>query len=557
MTTPPHNIEAEQSVIGGILLNNDVLPNVLEILGGGEFYRAAHRIIFAAVMQLFEKNEPCDSVTLVELLRSQRKLEEAGGASYLASLIERVPSSVNTAQYTRIVQEKYIRRQTLKIAQQLVDSVATGNEPIEELIGKTSYKLANIEFSGQSNYFKDQRSLIKAGIDRIEARAKHPSYVSGVPTPFRKLNQLTNGLQPSDLVILAGRPSMGKSAIAQQMSEYAAQQAGPVAIFSLEMDTTSLMDRSFASNAQIPSQKVRSGHLGEADWSRLVATAGKLSSLPILTNDAPSLTAQQIRFLARQAKARMGGLALVVIDYLQLVRPEGTGRQRYLEVGETPRTLKQMARELKVPVLLLSQLNRSCEARENKRPLLSDLRESGDIEQDADVVMFIYRDEYYCHLCSKGKKSECTKGHQGLAEIIVASIWRLKPMQKKAGFSILELMVTIGILAILAAVSLPGFIQWRAGAQLSYAAQDIYSNFQKAKVEAAIGRVREALKKSDMQEIKSATEALTTVWHEAAGKMYQQTSAQAQSGSPREEQAGTEEKKDEGKAVDADYEVMN
>jgi replicative DNA helicase len=377
-------------------------------------------MIFAAAVELFEKNEPCDSVTLVELLRSQKKLDKAGGTTYLASLIERVPSSANTAQYARIVQEKYIRRQALKIAQQLVDSVATGNEPIEELIAQTSYELANIEFSGQSNHFKDQRSLIKEGIERIEARAKHPSYVSGVPTPFRKLNQLTNGLQPSDLVILAGRPSMGKSAIAQQIGEYVAEKAGPVVFFTLEMDAESLMDRSFASNAQIPSQKVRSGHLGEADWSRLVATAGKLSSLPILTNDAPSLTAQQIRFLSRQAKARMGDLALVTVDYLGLIRSEETGKQRYLEVGEVTRTLKQLARELKVPVLLLSQLNRSCEARENKRPLLSDLRESGDIEQDADVVMFIYRDEYYCHRCSKGKKSECTKGHESIAEIIVA-----------------------------------------------------------------------------------------------------------------------------------------
>jgi replicative DNA helicase len=213
---------------------------------------------------------------------------------------------------------------------------------------------------------------------------------------------------------------MGKSAIAQQISEYVAQKAGPVALFSLEMDADSLTDRSFASRARIPSQKIRSGHLEADDWARLVVAAGKLSNLPILTNDSPSLTAQQIRFLTRQAKTRMDGLALVVIDYLGLIRPEGKGKQRYLEVGETTRTLKQMARELKVPVLLLSQLNRSCEARENKRPLLSDLRESGDIEQDADVVMFIYRDEYYCPFCSKGKKSKCAKGHGGLAEVIIA-----------------------------------------------------------------------------------------------------------------------------------------
>jgi replicative DNA helicase len=192
-----------------------------------------------------------------------------------------------------------------------------------------------------------------------------------------------------------------------------------VVFFSLEMDADSLMDRSLASCSRIPSQRIRSGNLQEADWSQLVAAASKLANLPILTNDSPSLTAQQIRFLARQAKASMGGLALVVIDYLQLLRPDRREKQRYLEVGETTRTLKQLARELKVPVLLLSQLNRSCESRENKRPLLSDLRESGDIEQDADLVMFIYRDEYYCAFCSK-KKADCPKGHQGLAEVIVA-----------------------------------------------------------------------------------------------------------------------------------------
>jgi replicative DNA helicase len=262
-------------------------------------------------------------------------------------------------------------------------------------------------------------TLAKEGITRIEVRANSPDHVSGVPTPWFKLNQLTNGLQSSDLIILAGRPSMGKSAIAQQIGEHVATHAGPVAIFSLEMDADSLMDRFFASSARIPSQRIRSGHLHEADWPRLVRVAGKFANLPILTNDSPSLTANQIRFLARQAKARMDGLSLVVIDYLQLLRPDRREKQRYLEVGETTRTLKQLARELEVPMLLLSQLNRSCEARENKRPLLSDLRESGDIEQDSDLVMFVYRDEYYCAFCSK-KEAGCSKGHQGLAEIIVA-----------------------------------------------------------------------------------------------------------------------------------------
>jgi replicative DNA helicase len=212
---------------------------------------------------------------------------------------------------------------------------------------------------------------------------------------------------------------MGKSAIAQQIAQYVAEKEGPVAFFSLEMDADSLTERSFASCARIPSQRIRSGHLDDSDWPRLVRTAGELSGLPILTNDTPSVTAQQIRFLARQAKARMSGLALVVIDYLQLIRSDRREKQRYLEVGEITRTLKCLARELDAPILLLSQLNRSCESREDKRPLLSDLRESGDIEQDSDVVLFIYRDEYYCHLCSQGRKPDCKRGHANIAEILV------------------------------------------------------------------------------------------------------------------------------------------
>ena len=416
----PHNIEAEQSLLGGIIISKHLPPDI-EIRPEW-FYRAAHRTIFSTMLEMDSKGLEIDSVTLSDALETKSQLAEIGGGSYIASLLERTPSLSNKAlrAYSRIVREKAIRRSTISVTQDAMHKATNEDQPIEETISQIFSDLANIEYSVGKNQFKDMRSLAKEGITRIEARAKHPDFVSGVPTPFNKLNQLTNGLQSSDLIIVAGRPSMGKSAIAQQIGEHAAEHAGPVAIFSLEMDADSLLDRAFASGAKIPSQCIRSGHLQETDWPRLTRVAGKLANLSILTNDSPSLTAQEIRFLARQAKARMGGLALVVIDYLQLLRPDRREKQRYREVGEITRTLKQMARELKVPVLLLSQLNRSCEARENKRPLLSDLRESGDIEQDADVVMFIYRDEYYCHLCSKGKKSGCTKGHGGLAEVIVA-----------------------------------------------------------------------------------------------------------------------------------------
>lgn len=415
-----YNIEAEQSILGGIILSEHLPPDI-EIRPEW-FYRAAHRTIFSAILELDTKGHEINSVTLVDKLKAKDKLEEAGGGTYLATLIERTPSHSNQSVegYARIVREKAVRRKTISTIRGVIEKVVNEEQPIEETIAQLSIDLANIEYSGGNNHFRDMRTLAKEGIARIEARAKHPNFVSGVPTPFKKLNQITNGFQRSDLIVVAGRPSMGKSALGQQIVHCAAENVGPAVIFSLEMDSDSLVDRSFASGSRIPSQRIRSGHLDETDWSRLVATAGALADLPILTNDSPSLTAQQIRFLARQAKARMGGLALVVIDYLQLIRTERREKQRYLEVGEITRTLKQMARELKAPVLLLSQLNRSCETRENKRPLLSDLRESGDIEQDADVVMFIYRDEYYCSLCLKGQKSQCTKGHQGLAEIIVA-----------------------------------------------------------------------------------------------------------------------------------------
>ncbi len=416
---PPHNLDAESSLIGGILLSGAIPPDV-EIRPEW-FYRGAHRVIFSTMLGLDAQGEPIDSVSLNNALRERKKLDDVGGASYIAHLMDLTPSltSESLANYARIIKEKAVRRSTISLLHGAMEMVTDEEQPIEEVIARISSELTNVEYCGTNTHFTDMRTLVKDGIRRIEARTKHPNYVSGAPTPFVGLNKLTNGLQDGDLIVLAGRPSMGKSAIAQQIAEHVAQ-AGPVAIFTLEMDADSLADRSLSSRAKIPSQLIQSGHLKAEDWTRLVHAAGDLAELPILANDSPSLTAQQIRFLARQAKARMKGLALVTIDYLQLIRSDRREKQRYLEIGETTRTMKALARELKVPVLLLSQLNRSCESRENKRPLLSDLRESGDIEQDADLVLLLYQDQHYCQFCAKGKKSECTKGHAGLAEVNIA-----------------------------------------------------------------------------------------------------------------------------------------
>jgi replicative DNA helicase len=416
---PPQHLEAEQAVLGGILLHNESILDAREVLSGEEFYRAAHRAIFAAVVSLFDRKEPCDLVTLKDHLQARGQLNEAGGASYLAQLLDATPSAANVTHYAKIVKEKALRRQVLSTARQLAENATNEETPIEEVIAQGFGELSSIDHHGGNGRFRDMRILTKDAIKRIEARATSPTYASGVSTGFRALDKITNGLQSSDLVIIAGRPSMGKSAIAQQMAEHGARQAGPVVFFSLEMDADALTDRFLSNCARIPSQRIRSGRLQEVDWSRLVSVAGQLADLPLVLIDKPALTAQQIRFMARQASHRMGYLTLVVIDYLQLIRPDRREKQRYLEVGEITRTLKELAREIKAPVVLLSQLNRSCEQRENKRPLLSDLRESGDIEQDADLVMFLYRDEYYCPVCSK-RKGGCSKGHQGLAEVIVA-----------------------------------------------------------------------------------------------------------------------------------------
>jgi replicative DNA helicase len=420
MTTVPHSIEAEQSVLGAILLDGDCLLDVREILSGEEFYRASHRSLFTAMLTLFEQKQLSDPVMLYDLLKTQGKLEEAGGPSYIASLMDACPTVANAAHYAQIVHEKAVRRRVLNTARQLAENAADQDRPIEEVIAQGYGDLTSIDGHRGSSSFRDMKALVKEAVKRIEARATSPIYASGVSTGFWELDKATNGFQASDLIVLAGRPSMGKSALGQQCAEHAAKEAGPVVFFSLEMDADALTDRFLSSAARIPSQRIRNGRLQQVEWSRLISVAGPVSDLSLILIDKPALTAQQIRFMARQTAHRMGSPSLVVVDYLQLVKPERREKVRYLEVGEITRTLKELARELKAPVLLLSQLNRSCEQRENKRPLLSDLRESGDIEQDADLVMFLFRPAYYCTPCSQGRKDECTRGHQGLAEVIIA-----------------------------------------------------------------------------------------------------------------------------------------
>ena len=406
---PPHNIEAEQSVIGGILLDNEVLPNVLEILRGGEFYRAAHRTIFGAVMQLFERNEPCDLVTLTDLLRSQKKLEEVGGASYLASLVDRVPSSANTGQYARIVKEKSMVRTLISRATEIVASGFDSSLTAENLLDRAEQAIFQVSEDRINPSFFPIKEIIKQSIKTLETLYDRREMITGVPTGFTELDRLTSGFQSSDLIIIAGRPSMGKTALALNIARHAAVEAETtVGIFSLEMNKAQLGMRLLCSEARVDSQKMRSGFLSDRDWPRLTRAAGTISEAPLFIDDTPAISAIELRAKSRRLK-RDQNLGLIIVDYLQLMRGSQGSERREQEISEISGSLKALAKELDVPVVALSQLNRRVEERHDKRPQLADLRESGAIEQDADVIAFVYRDEVY-HPDSP---------EQGRAEIII------------------------------------------------------------------------------------------------------------------------------------------
>lgn len=392
---PPHNIEAEQSVIGGILLDNDVLPGVLEILRGDEFYRGGHRTIFAAVIELFERNEPCDLVTIADLLKSQKKLEEAGGASYLASLVDRVPSAANASQYARIVKEKSMARTLISRASEIVATGFDSSLRVEDLLDRAEQAIFQVSEDRINPSFSPIKEVVKQSIKTLEQLFDRREMITGVPTGFTDLDQLTSGLQPSDLVIIAGRPSMGKTAFALNVARNAAVDAEiPVGIFSLEMSKDQLGMRMLCSEARVSSHRMRSGFLTERDWPRLTRAAGTISEAPIFVDDTAAISALELRAKSRRLK-RDQNLGLIIVDYLQLMRGSQRSERREQEISEISGSLKALAKELDVPVVALSQLNRRVEERHDKRPQLADLRESGAIEQDADVIAFIYRDEVY------------------------------------------------------------------------------------------------------------------------------------------------------------------
>jgi replicative DNA helicase len=406
---PPQNIEAEQSVLGGILLEPEALSRILEILQEDDFYREGHRKIFSSMVALYQKGTPVDLITLTEFLLTRQNLEGIGGASYLTSLTDAIPSAVNIEVYARIVREKSILRRLINITTEIASKSYQFSGEVEDILDQAEKSIFEITAAKITPHIYPLSEVIKDSFHTIEALYERKERISGVPTGFTKLDQMTSGFQPSDLIIIAGRPSMGKTAFALDIARNAATLAEiPAVIFSLEMSRQQLAIRMLCSEARVDSYKLRSGFIGERDWPRLTNAAGILSEAPIYIDDSPALTVLQMRAKARRLKSEKG-LGLVVVDYLQLMSGRGGSDRREQEISEISRSLKALAKELNIPVVALSQLNRKVEDRTDRRPFMADLRESGAIEQDADVILFIYRDEMY---------DENSK-QKGTAEIII------------------------------------------------------------------------------------------------------------------------------------------
>ncbi len=409
---PPQNIEAEQSIISAILLDNETLFEVLDILRPEDFYRSAHQKIFVAISELFTKNEPCDLVTLTDILRNKGDLEQIGGATYLASLVDTVPLAVNAVHYARIIHNKASLRRLIEKANAIVKKCFEEQGDVDEVIDFAESAVFEISEHKINPAFFAISQIIDKNFETLEERQANKAMVTGVSTGFSRLDAMTSGLQPSDLIIIAARPSMGKTSLALNIARNAAIDANTaVAIFSLEMSKEQLSMRMLCSEARIDSNRLRSGFFSREDWDKLTDAGSILSDSPIFIDDSASISAIEIRAKARRLKMDKN-IGLILIDYLQLMKGRSSAERRDLEISEISRSLKGLAKELNIPIVALSQLNRKLEERGDKRPMLSDLRESGALEQDADVVAFIYRDEVY--------NKDSNNPNRGKAELILA-----------------------------------------------------------------------------------------------------------------------------------------
>ena len=415
--TPPHSIEAEQSLLGALLLDNQAFDRVADLVTGEDFYRDDHRRIWRHISKLIEQNRPADVITVAESIETSEDKDKTGGPAYLGSLAQNTPSALNIRRYAELVRERSVQRRLAQVATGIAeDALNPGGKDVGQLLDEAESKIFQIAESGAR---RDQGLMeIKPVLARVFEKIDHlyhrdnPSDVTGVPTGYQRLDQMTSGLQPGDLVVVAGRPSMGKTALALNIAEHVAVDNGlPVAIFSMEMSSAQLAMRMLGSIARVDQHKMRTGRLNDKEWGDLSDAMGKLHETPIYIDEGGALTALEVRARARRLKRQYSKLGLIVIDYLQLMSASGQGENRATEISEISRSLKAMAKELDVPVIALSQLNRAVDQRPDRRPVMSDLRESGAIEQDADVIMFIYREVVY--------KPDLPEDQRGIAEVIV------------------------------------------------------------------------------------------------------------------------------------------
>ncbi|MBN2721117.1 MAG: replicative DNA helicase [Proteobacteria bacterium] len=406
---PPQNLEAERAILGAVLVDNEVIYGVMELLEPSLFYQPSHQLIFSNMLELSERGQPIDIVTLSDRLRSSGNFDKAGGPDYIASLADEVPTSAGVNHYARIVREKAVLRRLIETATGIVQDCFDAAGDVDQLLDDAERKMFAVSQQRVRSGFFSMRDIVKSSFKTIEALYEKKESITGVATGFKDIDEITSGLQSSDLIIIAGRPSMGKTAFALNMAQNAAlAHQKKVAVFSLEMAKEQLVMRMLCSEARVNAHSLRSGFLSQTDWPKLTTAAGRLADATIFIDDTPALSAMEMRAKTRRMKADQG-LDLVIVDYLQLMSSRSRSDSREQEISEISRSLKALAKELSVPVVALSQLNRGVENRHDKRPILADLRESGAIEQDADVIVFIYRDEVY-------NKDTLEKG---VAEIII------------------------------------------------------------------------------------------------------------------------------------------
>lgn len=408
----PHSVEAEQSVVGAMLMDKDAILAASEIICGDDFYQNAYGVIFDSMVELFNEGKPVDLITLQERLKEKEVSPEISSLEFVRDLVAAVPTSANVRYYAQIVSDKAVMRKLIKMNDELSNICYAGNEPLESVLEKTEKSVFQLLQNRNAGEYVPIRQVVMNALEKVEKASKSKGTVTGIPTGFIDLDYKLSGLQPSDLVLVAARPSMGKTAFVLNIAQYVAFKKDKcTAIFSLEMSKEQLVNRLFSLESQVDAQALRTGNMKDSDWEKLIEAAGIIGQSNLIIDDTPSISISELRSKCRKYKMEHG-LDLIIIDYLQLMSGSVGGRSesRQQEISDISRSLKALARELNVPVIALSQLSRAVEQRPDKRPMLSDLRESGAIEQDADVVMFIYRDEYY------NKDSEYKKQ----AEIIIA-----------------------------------------------------------------------------------------------------------------------------------------